>query len=317
MRPGVAAAREDLCDPAYQDCRSPLWTLIKNETTEIDVGLWYMTDPSISNLIVQRFQAGVRVRILMDPREFGNPDGSQSTADKQVIDQLSAAGIPLRKRVASGIEHWKVMVFAGQNTVYFGSSNFSGYELAPIRPWVNYSDDIAYFTDDMTIVQSFMTEFDKACVDTTGYATYANPPTSLVRSYPVYAIDPSLDFVPDQDYATRAVHQYDAETQRIDFDMFRITDLRHTNAITAAAARAVGVRLIWHSHSGHRPSGAEPRQAGPALRAGRSDLRILELELAVRRHPARGELTHYVSIAVVTSHNDAAAATATVDQVSQ
>ena len=239
LTPATAHAREELCDSSYQDCRQPLLALIQAETTEIDVGLWYMEDARYSNLIVQKWQAGVQVRILMDPREF-----PQSASDQSIMNQLQSAGIPMRKRIASGIEHWKAMIFASQNTVYFGSANFSPYEFVAVQPYVNYSDETVYFTDDASVVGSFMTKFDDAWVDTTNYAAYANVPPTLVRHYSTYPIDPELNFVPDQDYATRAVAQYKAETQKIDVDMFRITDQRHTNAIIAAVTRGVAVRLM-------------------------------------------------------------------------
>jgi regulation of enolase protein 1 (concanavalin A-like superfamily) len=160
------------------------------------------------------------------------------------MNQLQAAGIPLRKRIASGIEHWKAMIFAHQSTVYFGSANFSSDAFVYNQQYVNYVDETVYFTNDASVVNSFMTKFDDAWVDTTNYATYANPPATLVRSYPVMSIDPELNFPPGQDYANRSVSRYNAETQRIDAMMFRITDQRHTNAIIAAKGRGVAIRLI-------------------------------------------------------------------------
>ncbi len=234
-----ASALEQLCDPSYQDCRTPLLNLIKAETTEIDVGLWFMEDARYSNLLVQKWQAGVKIRVLMDPRVF-----PQDAVDQQIMNQLQAAGIPMRKRIASGIEHWKAMIFAHQSTVYFGSANFSSDAFVYSQPYVNYVDETVYFTNDATVVDSFMTKFDDAWVDTTNYATYANPPGTLVRSYPVMSIDPELNFPPGQDYANRSVSRYNAETQKIDAMMFRITDQRHTNAIIAAKGRGVAIRLI-------------------------------------------------------------------------
>ena len=231
-------ATEQLCDSSFQDCRTPLLNLIKAETTEIDVGLWFMEDARYSTLLVQKQQAGVIVRVLMDPRVF-----PQDPADKQIMDQLQAAGIPMRKRVASGIEHWKAMVFAGQNTVYFGSANFSADAFVFVQPYVNYVDETVYITDDASVVDSFMTKFDDAWVDTTNYADYANAGV-LARHYPTMSIDPELNFPPGQDYANRAVGRYNAETQQIDVMMFRITDQRHTNAIIAARHRGIPIRLI-------------------------------------------------------------------------
>ena len=69
---GIGAVRafalEQLCDSSFENCRTQLISLIQNENVEIDVGLWFMEDARYSNAIVARWQAGVPVRILMDPR---------------------------------------------------------------------------------------------------------------------------------------------------------------------------------------------------------------------------------------------------------
>ena len=128
--------------------------------------------------------------------------------------------------------------------MYFGSANFSSDAFVSVKPYVNYVDETVYFTNDASVVNSFMTKFDDAWVDTSSYANYANVSGALVRHYPTMAIDPELNFPPGQDYANRSVSRYNAETRQIDAMMFRITDQRHTNAIIAAKKRGVAIRLI-------------------------------------------------------------------------
>src|SRR4030095_478641 len=96
-------AQDRLCDTAYEDCRAPLWALIDQETVGIDVAFWFMQDTSIANKIVARFQAGVRVRILVDPR--ANPTYA---GNEQILNQLRDAGIPMRYKLSDGILHWKM-----------------------------------------------------------------------------------------------------------------------------------------------------------------------------------------------------------------
>jgi len=137
-----ADARDELCDSSYTNCRIPLLSLIQSENVEIDVGMWFMEDGRYSAEIIRRLQAGVRVRIIFDNRsdEVGHP------VNQQIVDQLSAGGVPMRLRIAPGsIEHWKVMIFHGQNTVYFGSANFSDEAFVPAQPYVNYVDEMIYF----------------------------------------------------------------------------------------------------------------------------------------------------------------------------
>ena len=99
------AAQDRLCDTAFEDCRQPIWDLIDAETVGIDVAFWFMDDTSYVPKIIAKFQSGVPVRVLIDPRA-----SATHPVNQQVLDQLAAAGIPMRKNVATGgVLHWKMM----------------------------------------------------------------------------------------------------------------------------------------------------------------------------------------------------------------
>ena len=51
-----------------------------------------------------------------------------------------------------------MMLFAGQNTVYFGSANFSDSAFVPEQPYVELRDETIYFTDDPSVVQQLHDE---------------------------------------------------------------------------------------------------------------------------------------------------------------
>jgi PLD-like domain len=235
----AARAADTLCDPSAVNCRTQLLTLIQNENVGLDVAFWFMQDTRYSTEIVKRWQAGVPVRVIVDPR--ANPTYAGNDA---VIAQLQQAGIPLRRRTASGILHWKLMIFAGQNTVEFGSANYSPDAFVPVVPYTNYVAETVFFTDDPAVVNSFKTKFDDAWTDTVSHANYANISGALTRTYPTFPIDASMNFPPSQDYGARSVGRYNAETVQIDAIMYRITDQRHTNALIAAKQRGVPVYLI-------------------------------------------------------------------------
>src|SRR5262249_40578096 len=152
----------------------------------------------------------------------------------QILLQLAAAGIPMRIRTATGIEHWKTMIFDAQNTVYFGSANFSSDAFVPVIPFVNYVDETVYFTDNPPIVNSFRREFDDAWIARSHYADYANITMPLARSYAVFPVDPSLNFVPGEDFVHRTMAQIKAESSQIDVMMYRIVSNRAYDAMTAA-----------------------------------------------------------------------------------
>jgi hypothetical protein len=232
------APQERLCDPTFQDCRADILTYIQQETVEIDMGFWMMTDARYSNALEAAWKRGVKIRLLMDPR-----CGAAHTACNAQNDQLQLAGIPMRNRVTTGILHWKVIIFAGQGQIEFAGANYAPFEMTPEQPYVNYTDEIIYYTNDPSLVRSFMTRFDDLWVSTTEFADYANVTPPLTRSYPVYPIDPELNFPPEDSYRTRALNAYAGEQQQIDVLMFRITDEQHTNAMINAVNRGVPVRL--------------------------------------------------------------------------
>lgn len=245
----ATAHAERLCDPSFEDCRTPLLNYIRNENVGIDVAFWFMQDARYQAEILKRWQAGVPVRILVDPRANESYPGN---AD--IIAAFQSAGIPIRYRTASGILHWKTMLFAGQNVVEFDGANYSPTAFIYEAPYSNYEDESIYFADDPSIVNSFKTKYDDLWLDTANYANYANISGPLARTYPIYPKDPGLNFPQQEDYALRILKRYTAETQAIDVIMYRITDERHTNAMIAALQRGVPVRILSETLEYRLPS---------------------------------------------------------------
>jgi phosphatidylserine/phosphatidylglycerophosphate/cardiolipin synthase-like enzyme len=234
----TARALDRLCDPSFEDCRAILINYIRNENVGIDVGFWFMEDARYTYELNKKWQAGVPVRVIMDTRA-----NATNQYNAQRLQELKDAGIPMRTRKTGGIMHYKMMLFAGQGIVEFSGANFSADAWVYVTPYVNYVDESAYFTDNPSFVRSFMTKFDDLWTNTTTYANYANV-TSLTRNYDTYPKDPQLNFPPAESYANRAVKAYNAESQKIDVIMYRITDRRHTDAMIAAFNRGVQILLI-------------------------------------------------------------------------
>lgn len=151
----VLHAREQLCDPQFSDCRTPLLNLIRNENRRIDVAFWYMADARYSTAIVERFQAGVHVRVLVDERANGN-----KPFNGVILQRLKDAGIPMRAKRGGGILHWKVMIFDGQDIVQFSKANYSAESFVPIERNVNWTDEAIFLTGDDQITNTFRTKFD-------------------------------------------------------------------------------------------------------------------------------------------------------------
>jgi phosphatidylserine/phosphatidylglycerophosphate/cardiolipin synthase-like enzyme len=240
------AAQDLLCDPAQhdqlgRDCRDILIQHIRQETIRLDVAFWFMEDPWMADEIIKRFQAGVPVRILVDTE--ANASNSRNALR---LDELHAAGIPMRERVASGILHWKMMLFHGQGMVEFSGANYSSdaWTVAG-ADYTNYIDESIYFTSKASLVNSFRTKYDDLWTNTVEYRDYANITAPLTRAYSTFPIDPELNFVPSESHAVRAIGEYAKETQQIDVIMYRITDSRYADAmIDARVTRHLPVRLI-------------------------------------------------------------------------
>jgi phosphatidylserine/phosphatidylglycerophosphate/cardiolipin synthase-like enzyme len=262
------------------NCRTRLMNLIKAEQVRIDVAFWFMEDQRYVAELVKKKKAGVPVRLIIDPR--ANVSYPYNKLSLDTLTACSIAGdpcIPARKRTASGILHWKFMLFHGQGKVQFSAGNYSDDAFVPVVPYTNYVDEAIYFTDKPAIVHSFMTKFDDAWTNTSSYADYRNITSPPTRVYAPFPIDPELNFPPGQSYATRAVNHYNAETTQIDVTIYRITDLRHSDAMIAAHQRGVPIRLytdtyeyrnksrLWHAWNVDRMwlAGQKPSPKGTYL----------------------------------------------------
>ena len=235
-----ALGQDRLCDTAFEDCREPIWQLIDNETVGIDVAFWFMDDTSYVPKLINKFNSGVPVRVLVDPRaNLTHP------INTQVLDQLAAAGIPMRKNIVTGgVLHWKMMLFVGQNKVQFSAANYGPQNFVPTEPFSNYIDELIFISDNTSVVNSFKTKFDDKWISTTRFGNYANINGPLTRKYPIFTKDPEINFPPEESFANRSTQNYNQETQQIDAIIFRNTDDRHADAFIAAMNRGVVLRIL-------------------------------------------------------------------------
>jgi phosphatidylserine/phosphatidylglycerophosphate/cardiolipin synthase-like enzyme len=276
-----AAAADVLCDPSHENCRTRLLELIRAETVGIDVAFWFMEDARYTTELIKRWQAGVPVRVLVDSRANGT-----YPLNANRLAELKNAGIPMREKFTSGILHWKMMLFSGQNTVEFSAANYSDWAFVPVAPYQNYIDEVIYFSDTASVVNSFRTKYDDLWTNTSSYRNYANITTTPGRSYPTFTKDPELNFPPNESYRNRAVRRYNDEDVGIDVIMYRITDRSHTDAIINATQRGIPVRLI-----------TEPEQYRDPTRLWHSwNVDRLYMAGVQIRHRAHLGLTHQKSV---------------------
>ena len=266
------ASGEELCDSTFQDCRAKLLAYINAEKIGIDIAFNLWEEPEstrpILSAVIARHRAGVRVRVIAEPRR-----NKTNPLNAAVLDQLKAAGIPIRSKAAGGIFHWKFFHFAGQQVVEFAATNFTPDYLRPRVAYLDAYVDPLYFVTDLAIVQSMASRYEDMWVDTVNFANLANV-TTPVRVYPIRPIHSTLSFVPLQNFLTRSRPYYDAETTQIDIVMYKITESGHADAVIRAAKRGVRVRLI--TEPSHYRSTANLRHAYNLDRMHVAGIRIRE-----------------------------------------
>jgi phosphatidylserine/phosphatidylglycerophosphate/cardiolipin synthase-like enzyme len=272
--PAPASAADQIYFPATDNVTNILVQRINAETVRIDMSAWYLTEHAISIALVNRFRAGVPVRLIGDRGSIFEIDANT----RNEFYWLASQGVPIRLRYNPTwypeIDHWKCTIFAGQNLVTFGSANYTPFELAPVSS-TNYKDETVLFTDDPALVNAFRTKFDQywndtraepqsmggappyfknwndacalesACAD---YRTrYPNPAPMVIntqRLEPDYPLPSDMVWGQGPDFNNRLVQEINAETARIDFVIYRLTVDNITDALIARFRAGVPVRLI-------------------------------------------------------------------------
>src|SRR5215218_3330218 len=133
-------AQERLCDPSWEDCYTPLSQLVNAETAGIDMVFYMIELPGLTDAVIARHQAGVPVRITVEPRA-----NLKFPENQPLLDRLAAAGVPMRYKLGDAFVHAKVLLLAGQNKVVFTGSNFGEGDVEPYDPYNNYVDGAWYF----------------------------------------------------------------------------------------------------------------------------------------------------------------------------
>ena len=208
---GSLPPQQRLCDPTFEDCRADILTYIQQEKVEIDMGFWMMNDARYSNALVAAWQRGVKIRLLMDPR---CGDAHQSCNAQN--DQLAGGRHPdAQPHHAAASCTGRLIIFAGQGQVEFAGANYAPFELTPEIPYVNFTDEIVYLHQrPVAGPQLHDASSTTSGSSTTEFANYANVTAPLTRTYPIYPIDPQLNFPPDDSYRTRVAERLRRRARR-------------------------------------------------------------------------------------------------------
>ena len=261
----------------FDSVSAALVNAINNETVRIDMSTWYLDDSNVYTALVNRFNAGVQVRLIGDRGSIFDADPHT----RATYEYLASQGIPIRLRYNPNwypeIDHWKASMFVGQGLVEFGSPNYTVFELAPYSS-TNYNDENALFSTDPVLFNSMESKFDKYWNDTTVepdsmisgppyfknwndacplepncadyYTNYPNPKPMVISTARLFGdYDPPADLIFGQGEAPDAFNQrliteVNKENTAFDLMVYRLTVSDLANAILSRFQSGVGVRII-------------------------------------------------------------------------
>ena len=145
-------------------------TEINQETTGVDIVLYRLSVPNITNALIGRVNAGVPVRVFVEPTQYRNSQWPEYWLTGTRVDQLWVAGAQIKERVHQGLTHMKVLITS--RYAMQGSSNFTK----------NWQRDHNYFIPSATktaLYQTLRDEFDRMWDDTVNYRNFRPKPPAI------------------------------------------------------------------------------------------------------------------------------------------
>jgi hypothetical protein len=262
-----ARAQERILFPAVDNALAAIVQGINNEKVRLDVGVWLLADGDVTNAILNKHKSGVPVRLIGDRASIFEGDPNTRAA----FELLASNGVPIRLRYQPTsfpeIIHWKCGIFVGQHTVEFGSANWTTFELAPWSP-TNYKDETAMFTNDASLVNAFLTQFDRMWADEASFLDWPqayrretgrdwNVPMSISRARlePDYPINiPGVIWSQGSELVNALIAEIDREPRAVDFVIYRLTVPNLTDALIQRHRAGVPVRVLIEPTQYRAPS---------------------------------------------------------------
>ncbi len=158
------------------DFNNRLTQEITNESSLVELIVYRLEVDNITQALLSKHQAGVNVRVIVDPAQYTNNAWPEYWLTHANVDKLYAAGVPMLQRTHAGVTHMKTLVTSSYATN--ASSNFSA----------NWQRDHDYFVSAATkpsVYQAFVNQFQAMWSDTTNFGPFApTPPAAATLSTP-------------------------------------------------------------------------------------------------------------------------------------
>jgi phosphatidylserine/phosphatidylglycerophosphate/cardiolipin synthase-like enzyme len=251
-----AQAQEQLLFPSHDDAQSAIIARINAETVRLDIATWYLTDRMITTALINRHNAGVRVRVIGDRVSIFEIDAFT----RREFEHLASNGVPIRLRyhptTFPQIMHWKSGIFVGQGIVEFGSANWTSFELKP-HSSTNFKDETVMFTGDSALVSAFKSRFDQFWADTTyfldwpaAYERETGQPWTTPMQIDRRRLEPDVSgpstMVWEQGSVlnNRMAAEINVEASGIDMVIYRLSNATITDALINRRRAGVPVRIF-------------------------------------------------------------------------
>jgi hypothetical protein len=158
------------------DFNNRLTQEINAENSRIDLIVYRLEVDNITQALLNKFGAGVPVRIIVDPGQYANIAWPEFWLTHANIDKLWVAGVPVLQRLHAGVTHMKTLVTSTYATN--ASSNFGP----------NWQRDHDYFVSAATkpaIYQAIADRVQTMWNDTVGFGPFQpTPPNAAALASP-------------------------------------------------------------------------------------------------------------------------------------
>jgi phosphatidylserine/phosphatidylglycerophosphate/cardiolipin synthase-like enzyme/sarcosine oxidase gamma subunit len=155
----------------------PMIAEINAETAGVDLVSYRMTVPTLTDALIKRKQAGVPVRVFVEPTQYRSDKFPEYWLVGNETDKLWVAGIPIKIRTHAGLTHMKTLITS--RSALLASSNYTK----------NWQRDHNYFitvAEKPALYTQMKDEFERMWNDTTNYTDFTPlTPRSAVLSTPV------------------------------------------------------------------------------------------------------------------------------------
>lgn len=143
---------------AGQKAQPELLQIIGSSKKTLDVAIYCFTDQDIASALIQAKKRGVAVRLISDH------DQSTIKTQKNILNSLKKAGIPIKVNSHSGIMHLKITI-ADQAIATTGSFNYT-------KSAETVNDEVFIVLKSADAAGKFENEFERLWNDKKAFASY-------------------------------------------------------------------------------------------------------------------------------------------------